>query len=250
MKPSVARAWWRRSRTAAASAAISLCTLPAWAAGSAPPSRQVALGNAALATTVQGRLNLKYLSYCALDDHTVLVAEHEGTRYEFPGVVGLAPAWAETDLSATEQQWVSACMLALKNHAGAHVEVSLFLPSPPNATVKKAWQEPTRQYPVAEGRYFGNLFQAQPVSYVCSPTWTAEQRAFLEQRQRLCALPTERRSADGRPLTVCGMVHVGECSDAAFEQSGVRYQASILVHLPERIRNESGPQSPADGTPR
>ncbi len=226
----------RASCLGAALAALLLHAVPAHAAEGAafpepPRTRSVPLGNPELVATPQGRANLKYLSYCALDDRTTLVAEHEGERYEFPGVVGLAPNWYATDLTETEQHWVSACMLSLRNHFGAAVEVSMWLPETPNETVKKAWMQMDRQYPVPEGRFFGNLFSDSPTAYVCSGTMDPEKVQWLRTRKRVCALPSDSMKA-GAP-NACGIVHVGACGPQAYTQGGVHYRGSIQVFLPE-----------------
>lgn len=205
--------------------------LLACTAGAAEPLRELPLGNPELAASAAARADLKYLAHCALDHRSVLVAEHAGQSYRFPGELGLAPRWHDTPLDATEQRWVSACMLALQNHEGRQVQVSLLLSARPNAGVRSGWLAPARQYPLAEGRYFGNLFAPQPLAYVCSPAWSAADAAQWRQRHRLCTLPVAT-GADGRPRSACDIVHVGPCSQAAMTQDGVHYTQSVQVFLP------------------
>ncbi len=204
------------------------------AAAAPPPLRHVALGQPALAATPQGRADLKYLSYCTLEEGTVLAARHRGKRYTFPGMVGLAPRWHAQALSVAEQHSVSACLLALRNHSGAEVDVSLFFPQPPPVAIRSGWLTLERQYKVPEGRYFGNLFVDPPVAYVCSERFDAAKTAWLRQRPRWCALPGDKTDEQGRHLTVCEMRHVGACkAEGSFTQDGVHYETSVQVFLPE-----------------
>lgn len=208
-------------------------TVLALAAGlaAAEPLQEVPLGQPALAATAAGRADLKYLAHCALDHRTVLVAEVEGSTYRFTGQIGLAPRWFAQPMDDSEQRWVSACLLALQNHTGAQVPVSLLLSARPNPGVRGGWLDAGRQYPVPEGRFFGNLFADPPRAYVCSPDWTEAQARALRARQRLCALPGPV-DPDGRRRSVCATVHVGPCSGTALTQDGQHHAESVQAFLP------------------
>ncbi|MFY9511489.1 MAG: hypothetical protein WAQ05_11015, partial [Rubrivivax sp.] len=195
------------------------------------PRRELALENPALAASEAARADLKYIAHCALDHRSVLVAEHAGREYRFPGQLGLAPRWHAQPMTPDEQRWVSACLLALQNHKGRQVQVSLLLSARPNAGVRGGWLDATHQYPLAEGRYFGNLFAPQPTAYVCSPAWNEAETQRWRERHRLCALPLPA-GADGQARSVCEMVHVGPCSDTTLQQDGVHYTQSVQVFLP------------------
>lgn len=202
--------------------------------GCAQPGRDVPLRNPELAATPAGRADLEYLSRCALDEGTTIVAEHAGRRWRFAGRFGLAPRWHEQAIGVAEQQAVSACMLALQNHRGVPVAVALHLLR--DADIGAAASPdpgPGAHWRVREGRYFGNLFASPPRAYVCSPRWSAAEAASLRERQRLCALPVAT-GPDGRAHTRCDMVHVGECSDSALHQDGERYRSSMQVFLDAR----------------
>lgn len=191
---------------------------------------RVPLADLRMAATADGRRTLKYLVSCALDEKAIVTATVEGTAYEFPGDLGLAPQWIKRPMTDVEQRWVSACMLARINLLGVTVQISMraYFPSA-NRRLQVSERE-AREFPTREATFFGNLFAEQPVSYVCGPPRTAARRRFLELRQRLCSL---RGSAGGDPrVTQCGLVHVGACRLPAFTQQGDVFREAITVQLP------------------
>ena len=194
--------------------------------------RAVKLSDERMAQTAQGREQLKYLANCALAGDLVLTAESAGERYEFPGGLGLAPEWHQRAMTEQEQLWVSACMMARTNFYGIKVLLSMRSDFPSNAPGLQIMSEEDKAYPLEEATYFGNLFADKPVGYVCSPEQTAPQRANFAAQHRVCSL----REANGK--TACGMVHVGVCSAANYNQGGHQYKASISVFLPERAPSE------------
>ncbi|MEO8543455.1 MAG: hypothetical protein ABI434_07725 [Burkholderiaceae bacterium] len=185
-----------------------------------------------MASTPEARNTLKYLTSCALDEHTVLTADHQGVSYEFPGGMGLAPDWQARAMTPEEQRWVSACMLARTNHFGVAVQISMRSRFPSQAPSLQVSPAEAQQYSLYEGTFFGNLFAQQPVSYVCSPPHSRPARETLTAQRRVCALPKSRLK--GVSMTACGMVHVGACKPAAFEQDGKQYREAISVYLPPR----------------
>jgi len=203
-------------------------------AAAGPAAQRVELADTRMASTPSARQTLKYLASCALGPQTLLVAEHDGHRYEFPGGLGLAPDWQDRALTPEEQRWVSACMLARTNAFGVKVLISMRSDFPSRAPGLQTWQEEDAAYTLEEATFFGNLFDERPQSYVCGPAHDdAEERSLLAQR-RICslrqALPGEQ---EGDPApTVCGLVHVGRCTAQALQQGGVTYRQAITVFLP------------------
>src|SRR5438876_30006 len=59
-----------------------------------------------------GRELLKYVVSCALPDGAGVTVKVDGTTYQFPGSIGLAPDWGRPDGSCDGscQRWVSACV--------------------------------------------------------------------------------------------------------------------------------------------
>lgn len=196
-----------------------------------PPIQEVELADSTLAATEIARHQLKYLVNCALPDSVVLVSLQGHKRFTFPGHLGLAPEWLKTPLTPLQERWVSACMLALTNYAGKHVEVSLH--AKPGATPFLAQaKEETRTYSLSEGGFFGNLFSPHPVAYVCSGTRTKIEAQDPVFRDRLCTQAIGDRTSDGKPLTLCQFILTGPCSDpASFTVNGQTYDEVIFVSL-------------------
>jgi len=194
----------------------------------ATPTRTVALADGRMASTADSRQALKYLASCALDAGTTLMAEHGGEHFTFPGGIGLAPDWHARPMTDVEKRWVSACLLARTNRFGIRVEISLRSSFPSIAPGLQLAPNEAAAFPLEDAGFFGNLFAAQRVAFVCGPAHTQAQRASLVAQHRVCALP----EADG--ITTCGMVHVGACTADALQQQGVAYQEVIRVFLPSQ----------------
>lgn len=195
------------------------------------PLQEAELADPTLAATEAARHQLKYLVNCALPDSVVLVSVQGHERFTFPGHLGLAPEWLKAPLNAIQERWVSACMLALTNYAGKHVDVSLHA-KPGSAPFLAQTKEETRAYSLLEGGFFGNLFSPHPVAYVCSETRTKIEAQDPVFRDRLCTKPTGDRTPDGKPLTVCQFILTGPCSDpASFTVNGHTYDEVIFVSL-------------------
>ena len=197
----------------------------------AQPLQEVELADTTLAATETGRHQLKYLVNCALPDSVLLVSIQGQERFTFPGHLGLAPEWLKAPLTPLQERWVSACMLALTNYAGKHVDVSLQAKSG-SAPFLGQTKEETTAYSLAEGGFFGNLFSPHPVAYVCSGARTKIEEQDPIFRDRLCTKPTGDRTPDGKPLTVCQFILTGPCSNpASFTVNGHTYDEVIFVSL-------------------
>jgi hypothetical protein len=182
-----------------------------------------------LDTSADGREVLKYVAQCALRDGDVLVAEHEGVTYEFPGLLGLAPQWEDAPLPEGAQRAVSACLLAHVNAFGVSVPISLrdrgsLLSSP----------EERIQYSVYEGTFFGQVFEdGEFKTYSCQGSVSTAALEHSENRAlRVCTDSTGE----------CGIVPVGRCLDVCEQRhpdegwvncwaEGVRYPETVSVYL-------------------
>ena len=198
---------------------------------SSQPIQEVELADPTLAATETGRYQLKYLVNCALPDSVVLISVQGKERFTFAGHLGLAPEWLKTPLTPIQERWVSACMLALTNYAGKHVDVSLHA-KPGSAPFLGQSKEETRAYSLAEGGFFGNLFSPHPVGYVCFGARTKSEAQDPVFRDRLCTKASGETTPDGKPLTVCQFILTGPCSDpASFTVNGQTYDEVIFVSL-------------------
>lgn len=189
------------------------------------------LADPALAATEVKRHQLKYLINCALPDSMVLYSLQGHDRITFPGRLGLAPEWMKHPLTLPQERWVSACMFALTNYFGKHVDVSLQSNSKWAPSLEQT-EEETRIFSIFEGGFLGNLFQTNPVAYVCAGTRTKIEAQNPVFRDRICAMATGESTVDGKPLTACQFILTGSCSDPrSFIINGETYQEVIFVFL-------------------
>ena len=205
---------------------VSIAAVASLSTQAATDTHYVTLADARMATTHEGRQQLKYLASCALNENMVLTAEHQGERLEFPGGLGLAPQWFERAMTEQEQRWISACMLARTNFFGTKVMLSMRSDFPSQAPGLQTWREEDAAYTLEEATFFGNLFTDRPVAYVCGPEQTPERRANLTAQRRVCALP------DAQGITACRMIYVGACSAQNYRQNGQAYEEAISIFLP------------------
>src|SRR6185295_3704104 len=161
----------------------------------------------------------------------VLFSVQGHVRFTFPGQIGLAPRWLNDPMTPPQERWVSACMLALTNYYGKHVDVSLHA-DPMLVPFLEQTKEETRTFTILEGGFFGNLFSANPIAYVCSGTRTKIEAQDPVFRDRICTKATGETTLDGKPLTACQFILTGPCSDpASFIVNGETYQEVIFVFL-------------------
>jgi hypothetical protein len=192
---------------------------------------EVELADPTLAATPEKRQQLHYLVSCALPKDIVLYT-HQGTsRFTFPGQIGLAPGWLRQPLTLAEERWVSACLLALTNYFGKHVEVSLHAEPAPVSLLQLSADD-QQHFPLFEGGFFGNLFRPNPVAYVCQGTRTPTEDQAPVLQDRVCTWPTGAHTPDGKPVTPCQFILTGPCSDpASFTVDGDHYAEVIFVRL-------------------
>lgn len=184
-----------------------------------------------------GRNLLRYIVECALPADAELTATVAGQALSFKGGLGLAPAWREAALTADDQRWVSACVLARSNYFGVKVPINLQGEHPLAAL--RTMDAASRAYAIDEGAFYGNLFQPQPVAYACvgKGPFSIKSR-WLEKR--ICTRPRPGAGA----ITWCGFVATGQCADVCAAQDPVTgayrdctapdgsvYRQVLTVHL-------------------
>ena len=157
-----------------------------------------------LETTEQGRELIVYLAKCALNPEDILVAEHDGVTYEFPGLLGVAPEWEHAPLTPALQRWVSGCLLAHVNAFDTSVPISL------RAAEKLQFDiSESVEFPVYEATFFGNLFNVDQVMYAC--TGDMPEVANVLSDDRVLRACSDATNPDG--TSACELVTMGRCRD-------------------------------------
>ena len=177
-----------------------------------------------LLTTAEGREMLRFVIGCAIPGDQILVADFKGRHYEFPGELAVAPEWLEHPLDKRGKGWVSACMFARVNVAGASIAVSL---RGPNRALA-AGAEERAGWPVQEGAFYGDMFRPsnKPILWIaCSGEDQGTGADGLVGRD--CAKPDPAHPG----LTLCGFRYAGPCGDSArhracesFSEKGTFYR--------------------------
>ncbi len=194
--------------------------------------REIAITSAAHLADEASRKRLEYLAGCALDANTMLVGEANGETYRFAGDMGLAPGWADGAITPRERRLVSACILARTNLFGVPVRISMRSTAGPASLTTDP--EEARSHDRHEGGFFGDIFAAEPVAYVCVEPGHAARQAPEEAMQRVCTHPSGTLSPQGLPLSRCGFVIVEGCGgDGGVEIGGRRWSEIIHVYLPQ-----------------
>jgi hypothetical protein len=187
------------------------------------------MGAGELLATEEGREILAYVVQCAIEDGNVLTATVDGQTYQFPGLLGLVPAWEHQPIDVEEQRLISACLLAHVNALGVSVSISVRA----HGVVTSTPQE-RRDYPVYEGSFFGQVLDGETLrAYACQGSAADAAREHSEDREL-------RRCTDA--TTECAIVAVGRCRDVCQKRSqhegwtecwaqGVRYEGAISVYL-------------------
>ena len=140
--------------------------LPAPRAGASPAKNGLSAeqGSAGGALDPSKAMMWKYVAACALRPDQSLSNPKDPKDGPFPGKLGLAPEWLESTCDDACRQKVSACLLALTNRTGKHVQLSLLSASPRMSAALRPG-EMDRAFPYQEGAFFGDVFRQQ--GYVC-----------------------------------------------------------------------------------
>lgn len=146
---------------------------------------------------------MRYVVKCAAPANTRLSATIDGLTYEWVGELGLAPEWvAGNPIPLVEQQLVTACLAALVNKFGAHVQISVLGYTKSGAAIPQANKE-LKEYPVKEGCFFGNLFTDEGVFVGNDSVWSADKSSLRD-----CAIAVSGKSNDNCPP----LRFAGQCS--------------------------------------
>ena len=212
------------------SAALILTTLGSTALA-AP--QYVSLSDASLAARAELRPKITAIAACALPEGVTAVAETDEGRFEFPGLMGLAPHWAEgATLSQSEQRWISACMLARFGAREPEVLLSLSVNDRVIPTSGQLSSAAGDGFTLHEGGFFGNLFVDDPVAYACAGDRTSEEDADPVMELRTCTGQARDKALAVLGLTDCGFRFIGFCSQLGTpEVNGIRYDEVIEVYL-------------------
>jgi len=110
----------------------------------------------------EGVATAKYLVRCALSaGDGVRVKDYTGATITLNGELGLAPSWKSGDCDQTCQERLSACLMALTNGAGDHVDVEL------SAINMPLGGGHSTAFKYQEAAFYGNLFADPPVANYC-----------------------------------------------------------------------------------
>jgi len=106
---------------------------------------------------------MKYLVRCAVPagESRSFTDSQTGTLYTWTGNLGLAPGWADgAPATLTEQQLITACLLAHVNQSGMNLPISVLGRDAQGTLIPYTRQELV-MYSVHEACFFGNLFTPQ-----------------------------------------------------------------------------------------
>jgi hypothetical protein len=174
--------------------------------------------------SAEGAVLWKYIARCALGEGQSL----EGPDgVELKGGVGVAPEWVSGSCDVACQERVSACIFALTNPTGQHVQLSL-LSAAPGAPASLAPGDADRDFAYQEGAFYGNLFNGE--AYVCRGADSDQG----PERKRWCAFAPERCSG-----AIARFVDAGSCADAC-DMSCTRLSDGTERCAAKRCRDPQG----------
>ena len=194
-------------------------------AGPATAGKQALVNDSWLVTSDKRHL-LRFITECALDDDQLLSIESHGVIFEFYGQLGAAPEWNgyANSMTASEQRWVTACVLARVNYFGTPVPINMRT-NPGESFSIQASEKQKETFPFFEGGFFGNIFAVPPRQYVCTGDTPAR---VLIGKNRICTLP----SILDKRISECGFTIIGSCDeDYLFERDEIVYKEVIFTWL-------------------
>ncbi|HEX5655921.1 MAG TPA: hypothetical protein VFX59_01950, partial [Polyangiales bacterium] len=153
-----------------------------------------------LMSTAEGVTTASYLVRCALaGTDSIRIKDYTGALVTLKGEAGLAPEWKDGQCEGACQEKISACLMALTNGDGAHVDVELVAPF----TLGK-----THSYPYQEAAFYGNVFVDPPQAFYCVGKDYAQNGIHITLlEERSCTGYNEK---DGK----CPYVRAGYCNNA------------------------------------
>jgi hypothetical protein len=181
---------------------------------------------------------MKYVVRCALPSGEEIDYDYGGVHYSWLGTVGLAPVWAaDYPIPEIEQQLITACLAAHANKYGAHVPITVLGRMSDDVPLPADGQQ-LADYPITEGCFFGNVFQAQGAF---SGTDRPEPLDASQSSSRACALAD---ATDPNGLSQCPPIqYVGSCRDVCQpSDDGTFYdscEVNGVVYRPLTTRNKT-----------
>lgn len=193
--------------TAAPVLTANALTPAALAHGALTTDQLDAAAAARMAASADAREVLAYAVDCALASTQAVSFESGGTTYQLGGALGLAPAWTDRALTASEAAWVSACVFSRVNLTGVSVALSA---RGAHAALGTSSNE-RADYQLEEGAFWGNAFldRGPLAAYACDGVDQAADDTIGDLPARQCAQP----SAPGSDASPCGMHYVGLCDE-------------------------------------
>jgi hypothetical protein len=136
---------------------------------------------------------MSYVAACALSaQQSTSFTDANSVEHVWPGSLGLAPAWLEGPISAEEEGWISACLLAHVNSNNKSVQVSVRGAHSGLATT------PAEVFTLTTygGAFFGDLFNEEGPYYACSTPvmrdsselTTSEYQTVMRDQGRECPI--------------------------------------------------------------
>jgi hypothetical protein len=164
---------------------------------------------AAMGTTNSARKLLSFATTCALDATQSIDFTVGGVQYHSAGLMGIAPSWTTSALSASDAAWVSACVVSRVNLTSAVVQISARGNNPGyDTTVGEV-----ADYKIEEGAFWGNAFTnlGAVTGYSCNGVDQAADDTIGDLPLRECAEWDGVASSNASP---CGFHYAGLCSAA------------------------------------
>ncbi len=164
---------------------------------------------AAMGTTNSARKLLSFATTCALDATQSIDFTVGGVQYHAAGLMGIAPGWTTSALSASDAAWVSACVVSRVNLTSSVVEISA---RGDNAGYDTTIGEEA-DYQIEEGAFWGNVFTnlGAVAGYSCNGVDQAADDTAGDLPLRECA---EWDGVEDSNASPCGFRYAGLCSDA------------------------------------
>jgi hypothetical protein len=168
----------------------------------------------------------KYLVRCALPaGASVRVKDYTGGVVSLAGELGLAPTWKDGSCDTVCEEKISACLMALTNGEGQHVNLELSAPFNPLGT------STSNAYPYQEAAFFGNVFSDPPKAFYCiGEDYAVVDHDTIEHLAvRACSGYTDKYG-------LCPYVQVGLCNSAASSTYEGKYMDYMCLDTGSTLR--------------
>lgn len=209
------------------SRSVFLLSILGLAIASSAMAEKVPLQNPDWLASQEKRSLLGFITECALRKDQFLITQNDDFTFEFYGRLGIAPTWNgfSGSLTATEQRWVSSCVLARVNYFGTPVPFNLRTDKK-SSLYTPVTEAELDEFPYYEGGYFGNIFQSTQKKYVCQGD---APKTLLVGKNRICSIPALEGDSN---ISACGFTIVGNCDDASvFNLDNTVYKEVFHVWL-------------------